>query len=243
MCAFVLAIVGSPYAFAQEEATPSSSFDGSYERYNQVATDLKESVEADSATVSEQKSYFEAVVRLFITQNDLMLADLSKKVRTDSVVSVLETIQEDGEMLQEILSKLETVTDEEGVAGVADLVAEYVDSYAQAIRGPVLIVYADRFITDVIQPAQKRYAAMKEVVDAAKESGKDVDAYEDALSEARSKLYEAKGLLDDVVLMLSEDSYSLTAIEVDMIQAQDAVKKVYAIYKDLSLKSAALFTQ
>lgn len=235
-------VVGS-LQVAAAAAGPEASFDASYEKYASVAETLKEDVETDSATLSDQKAYFDAVIKLFLTQNQLMFADLSGKEQTEAIQMVILKLQSDIKDLQEISDLLATVSNEEGMITVVEKIAAYVDSYTSDVRQPVLLVYADRFIKDVIQPAQDRYTAMKDIIDTAKQNGKDVGSYETALRDVRLKLYEAKGFLDDVVRMLSGKTYSLDAIEKDMQQAQEIIKTVYVTYKDLSLKSGSLFTQ
>src|SRR5690606_5139487 len=106
-----------------------------------------------------------------------------------------------------------------------------------AVRQPMLLLYTDRFMNEVLMPAQERYDAMKKAVDDAKARGSKVGEYEKALSEVRLKLYEARGFLEDVRVLLSGSSFSLEQIESDLTQAQAIMKSVYAIYKELSLNA------
>ncbi|OGM92403.1 hypothetical protein A2755_01395 [Candidatus Wolfebacteria bacterium RIFCSPHIGHO2_01_FULL_48_22] len=232
LCLTVLFAV-APMGVHAQSPSVSEPFDTIYERYVEVAMSLHAKVQQNSATLDDHKKYLDAVIKVFIAQNSLILQE--------GVTSVQSALEEDTHYLQALNESVLQVADEEDLQAVADELKEYIDSYATAVRKPMLVAFAERFMADVYVPALDRYSAMKQAVDGAKKDGINTDEFDAALQRVRLQLYEVKGFADDVRAMLAQETFSLEDVDADMTKAQEIIKDIYGTFKDLSLKSGVLF--
>jgi hypothetical protein len=218
------------------------SFDQAYAKYVETASALRAKVQQGNAPFAEQKAYFDAVLRVLVSQNNLIVADLQAR-QDENLAAVRATLAQDSTRLEELLAALGAAQSEKDVRVVAEAVKDYMDSYKASVRQPMLSAYVSRFATEVLQPAQKRYSDMRQGLAAARQRGMKVDMHEAALEKIRLKLYEVKGLTDDIQAALADKAFTLEQVEADMIQAQEIMKSIYAGYKDLSLKAGPMFVQ
>lgn len=219
------------------------SFDSIYQRYVSIADTFKKNIETGSVTLLQQKEYFTVVTELFLAQNRIMRTDLLEKQQTAETRLIIAELESDIVELSDVVASITQASDETELVEAIQKITTYVDSYASQVRKPTLLIYADQFIAEIIAPAQDRYDAMKEIIDQAKQGGKNVSTLEALLDTTRLRLYEARGLLADIQRMLSSEAYSLDAIEKNMQQAQNVVTDIYDGFKELSLKAGALFSR
>ncbi len=231
----------SPAGASAQQAVEKSleTFESAYEQYASAATALRAGVEKNAATLQEQKRYFDAIVHVFTVQNNLIMRDLSKK-QAEPLSSMTSVLEKDQKTLQNISDAIGSATSTEGMKAVAIQVQAYADAYVSQVRQPILSAYVDSFMNDILQPAQNRYDGTKAKIDDAKRKGMKVGEYEKTLQEIRLKLFEVKGFMDDIRKALGEKVIALDQVEDDMSKAQDIMKEIYGLYKDLSLKTGIL---